>query len=76
MTTQLEKAIGRAKGLPEDHQNHLAQVIIDVIEGVEKWDEAFAVTTPKQLKKMAAQAEVDVENGNISPLTADDFLSA
>ena len=42
MTLLLDKAFSEATKLPEERQNHLAQIILDVMADDEHWDGLFA----------------------------------
>jgi hypothetical protein len=42
MTKLLEKAVAKARELPEAEQNAIAQIVIDEIESERRWDELLA----------------------------------
>ena len=55
MTKLLEKAVAKARELPESEQNAIAQIAIDEIESERRWDELLA-KSPEKLRKLADQA--------------------
>ena len=42
MTPRLDEAFARAAALPEEEQEELGQLILEMIESDERWDRAFA----------------------------------
>ena len=66
MTKLLEKAISRARELPEDRQDALAELILDVAENPPEslltdaqWEEVRLALKEADEGKIATQAEVD-----------------
>ena len=47
MTPRVDEAFARAAALPEDEQEELAQLLLEVIESDERWDRAFAASQDK-----------------------------
>ncbi len=55
MTALLEKAVARARELPDEEQDALAALILAEIEDEARWDEAFA-GSQDLLARMADEA--------------------
>ena len=57
MTEMLEKAIARARQLPEDQQDTIAALILEEIEDEARWDSSFA-RSHDVLERLATGAEL------------------
>ena len=68
MTTQLlKKAFAEAAKLPDHEQDSLAAVVMEEMEAVRKWDDAFA-GSQDLLARMADQALAEHQRGETRPL--------
>lgn len=75
MTELLERALEKAKALPEAEQNSLAALILEQIEEIEdeaRWDAAFAGSADV-LAKLAAEAMAEDRAGLTEPLDPDNL---
>jgi hypothetical protein len=70
MTKLLEKAVAKARELPEAEQDAIAQIVIDEIESERRWDESLA-KSPEKLRKLADQAWAEHEAGKSQELDPD-----
>jgi hypothetical protein len=70
MTKLLEKAVAKARELPEAEQNAIAQIVIDEIESERRWDELLA-KSPEKLRKLADRAWAEHEAGGSQELDPD-----
>ncbi len=70
MTEMLEKAIARARQLPEDQQDTIAALILEEIEDDARWDAAF-VGSHDVLERLAAEAEEEDRKGLTEELDPD-----
>lgn len=63
MTVLLERAVEKARMLPDDQQDALAALLLDEIEDEARWDEAFARPESHDvLARMAAEAMAENRN--------------
>jgi hypothetical protein len=67
MTELLEKAVAKARELPEAEQNAIAQIVIDEIESERRWDELLA-KSPEKLRKLANRDRAEHESGGSQEL--------
>jgi hypothetical protein len=70
MTKLLEKAVAKARELPEAEQDAIAQIVIDEIESERRWDEVLT-KSPEKLRKLADRAWAEHEAGGSQPLDPD-----
>ena len=70
MTQQLTAAIERAKNLPIQDQNAIADLIMNELDSESRWDELFA-KSPDLLSRMAAEALAEHSAGKTIPLDPD-----
>ena len=73
MTQLMETLIEKLSGLPEEKQDEYAATYLSLLEDDQRWDELFARTTDEQWKKMADEAQKEMERGESMPL--DEFLN-
>lgn len=67
MTKQLESAISRVSGLPEEEQDVIASVILQELESEERWRVAFE-SSQDQLANLAREAREEYRAGKTKPL--------
>ena len=67
MTVHLRKAIERTESLPEDKQNHLAEILLDALDDME-WDHKFAASQ-EFLDALADEGKREYEAGRTRKLT-------
>ena len=67
MTVHLQKAIERTESLPEDKQNHLAEILMDALDDME-WDRKFA-DSQEFLDALADEGKGEYEAGRTRKLT-------
>ena len=72
MTHLLEQAFQRARQLPAEAQDALAQRILDELRDEQTWGEAFAHTSDEQWDKLAASVRNEIASGGTESL--DDLL--
>lgn len=70
MTKLLEKAVAKARELPEAEQDAIARIVIDEIESEKRWDKSVADSTDK-LRKLADRAWAEHEAGGSQELDVD-----
>jgi hypothetical protein len=70
MTKLLEKAVAKARELPEAEQDAIAQIVINEIESERRWDELLA-RSPEKLRKLADRAWAEHEAGESQELDPD-----
>jgi hypothetical protein len=70
MTSQLDAAFARAAALPNEEQDELAQLIIDMIEADMGWDRAF-MGSQDQLARLADQVREEIRAGKTEELGPD-----
>jgi hypothetical protein len=70
MTKMLEKALAKAKELPEAEQDAIAQIVMDEIESERRWD-ALLAKSPESLRKLADRAWNEHESGESQELDPD-----
>ncbi len=70
MTKLLEKAVAKARELPEAEQDAIAQIVINEIESERRWDELLA-KSPEKLRKLADRAWAEHEAGQSQELDPD-----
>ena len=67
MTTLLRSAIDRLSRLSKRDQDFYARQLLQELDGDERWDELFALTTDAQWRAMTDEARQDAaENGTLS----------
>ncbi|HLT48674.1 MAG TPA: hypothetical protein VK002_15675 [Rubricoccaceae bacterium] len=72
MTALLEKAVAKARALPEDQQNALAALILEEIEDEARWDETLARPESQALlARMAEEAMSEHRAGKTRELDPD-----
>ena len=78
MASIVQRVTKELKNLPPEKQEYYGTALLEAIEADEKadqkWEAAFAKTTPEQWKKMAEGARKQHRRGE--SLTLDDFLAA
>ncbi|MGH7885160.1 MAG: hypothetical protein ACRENO_05635 [Thermodesulfobacteriota bacterium] len=62
MTKMFEKAVAKAKRLPDEQQDSIASLILEEIEDEKLWDGAFA-RSHDVLERLALEAEEEDSNG-------------
>ena len=67
MTTLLQKALKTAERLPEQDQNKLAELILEVIEDEQLWQNSFNKSIP-QLEKLGQEALKEFNENKTEPL--------
>jgi len=67
MTVHLQKAIEKTESLPEDKQNHLAEILLDALDDME-WDRKFA-DSQEFLEALADEGKAEYEAGRTRKLT-------
>ena len=67
MTLRLDEAFARAATLPEEEQDELARLILEMIESDERWDRTFAVSQDK-LARLADKVKEEIRAGKTEPL--------
>jgi hypothetical protein len=67
MTELLKSALAKLQTLPESEQDVIASVILEEIEGEQRWDAAFA-RSPDVLAKLAASAMAEYDAGKTQEL--------
>ncbi len=70
MTPRLDEAFARAAVLPEEEQEELAQLILEMIESDERWDRAVAASQDK-LARVADQVRNEIRTGKSEVLDPD-----
>lgn len=70
MTKLLEKALLRAKQLPDEQQDAIAALILEEIEDEARWDEAFSRSLDV-LERLAAEADEEDRAGLTEELDPD-----
>jgi hypothetical protein len=70
MTPTLEKAISRARQLPDEQQDAIATLILEEIADEVRWDAAFA-RSHDVLERLAAEAEDEDRRGQTEVLDPD-----
>ena len=70
MTPRLDEAFSRAAELPDEAQDELADIIVEMIESDTRWDAAFAASQDK-LARLAEQVRGEIRNGKTEPLDLD-----
>ena len=70
MTLRLDEVFARAAALPEDEQDELARLILEMIESDERWDRTFAVSQDK-LARLADKVKEEIRAGKTEPLDPD-----
>ena len=70
MTELLERAIARARQLPDDQQDTIATLILEEIEDEARWDAAFA-QSHDVLEGLASEAEEEDRRGLAEELDPD-----
>ena len=70
MTEMLEKAIARARQLPEDQQDTIAALILEEIEDEARWDDAFE-RSHGVLERLTTEAEEEDRKGLTEELDPD-----
>jgi hypothetical protein len=69
MTALLEKAVQRARELPEEQQDALALMLLEEMEDEARWDETFSrPESHDMLRDMAAEAMKEYHAGNAEDL--------
>jgi hypothetical protein len=68
--TRLEQAVAKARELPQEQQDALAQLILEEIEADSLWEKALA-RSPEKLATLADKASADHEAGRTLPLDPD-----
>ncbi len=72
MTALLERAVAKARALPEDQQDALATMLLGEIEDEALWDEAFARPASHDLlARMATDAMAEHRAGQTRDLDPD-----
>ena len=67
MTLRLDEAFARAAALPEEEQEELGQLILEMIEADERWDRTFAASQDK-LARLADKVRGEIRAGKTEPL--------
>ncbi|WP_089726616.1 hypothetical protein [Candidatus Thiosymbion oneisti] len=67
MTQLLERAVKKARSLPEEDQNSVAAIILEEIEDEVRWDQAFA-NSQDMLAKLASEAMEEDRAGKTQEL--------
>ena len=67
MTLRLGEAFARAAALPEEEQDELARLILEMIEADERWDRTLAVSQDK-LARLADKVRGEIRAGKTEPL--------
>jgi hypothetical protein len=66
MSALLDKAIAAIRELPEGEQDAIAREMLERIEADARWDKLFADPRSKDaLKRLAAEAQADIERGDV-----------
>jgi hypothetical protein len=66
MNALLDKAISAIKKLPEAEQEAIAREVLERIDADARWEKLFADPRSKDaLKRLAAEAEDDIERGDV-----------
>lgn len=68
MTQLLQQAFEKARQLPDEQQDALAQRILDNLVEEEWWDEAFQRTTDEQWEQLTRQVRDEIAAGGAEPL--------
>ena len=66
MTALLNKAFSEAMHLSEEQQNHLAQMILNIMSDETMWDELFT-SSQDLLENMANEAIAEYQTGATKP---------
>ncbi len=66
MATLLEKAIKKLVDLPKKRQDSYASIIFDELDSETQWDNLFARTSDKQIKKIEHMVRDDMKKGATS----------
>lgn len=72
MTHLLEQAFQRARQLPAEAQDAIAQRILDELRDEQAWSAVFARTSDEQWDKLAASVRKEIASGDTESL--DDLL--
>jgi hypothetical protein len=67
MTVHLQKAIEKTASLPEDKQDHLAEILLDALDDME-WDRKFAASQ-EFLEALADEGKAEYEAGRTRKIT-------
>ncbi len=70
MTKLLERAVAKARELPDAEQDAIAQIVMDEIESERRWDELLA-KSPEKLRTLADRAWAEHEAGGSEELDPD-----
>lgn len=70
MTKLLEKAVEKAKNLPDSEQDAIASIILEELEDEVRWEEKFSASKDA-LAKLAAEAMEEDERGETQELDHD-----
>lgn len=70
MTKLLEQAFDKARKLPEQEQNSIADLILGELEDEARWDRAFAAS-PHALATLAEEAAAEDRAKRTQPLDPD-----
>jgi len=62
MTEKLERAVARAKQLPEEQQDAIASLIFEEIDDEARWDAKFA-RSHEVLERLASEADAEDRQG-------------
>lgn len=74
MSELMEKAISRARTLPESDQDAIAAIILREIESEARWEELLSdPRSTDLLSRWADEAMEDVKQGRAIPLDLDDL---
>jgi hypothetical protein len=66
MNALLNKAISAIRKLPEAEQEAIAREVLERLEADARWEKLFADTrSAAALKRLAAEAEEDIERGDV-----------
>lgn len=72
MTLLLEQAIEKLSHSPDDRQDTIASLILDMIADEERWELAF-VRSQDKLAKLAAKVRRDIMAGRIRKMGIDEL---
>ncbi len=70
MTAQLDEAFTRASALPEEDQDELARLILEMIEADQRWERTLATSQDKPAQ-LADEARAEIRAGTAEPLDPD-----
>jgi hypothetical protein len=66
MNAMLDKAISAIRKLPDAEQEAIAREVLERIEADARWEKLFADPRSKDaLKRLAAEAEAEIERGDV-----------